>query len=107
MAKHILVYKGPATPMENITPEVGAQLRQEWEAWMGKAGDALVDAGAPFAGRTGVAGDGSTTSASDLTGYTIVQAPTIEEAKALCDGHPSLSDGTARFVVEICELAPR
>jgi len=106
MAKFILVYKGPATPMENITPEAGAQLRQEWEAWMGKVGDALVDAGAPFAGRTGVAGDGSTTNASDLTGYTIVEAPTIEEAKVLCDGHPFLSDGTARFVVEIYELAP-
>lgn len=104
MSKFILLYKGPATPMEDITPEVGAQIMQAWEAWMGKVGDALVDAGAPFAGSTAVAGDGSTKSASDLTGYTIVEAADLDSAKSLCGGHPFLSDGTARFAVEIYEL---
>ena len=106
MAKFILLYKGPATPMEDITPEVGEQLMQAWNAWMGNVGKALVDGGAPFAGRTGVAGDGTATSASDLNGYSIVEAADIDTAKSLCDGHPFLSDGTARFVVEIYELAP-
>jgi len=104
MAKFILLYKGPATPMEDITPEASEQLMQEWGTWMGKVGDALLDAGAPFVGSSAVAGDGSTTSASDLTGYTIVQAPDIETARTLCDGNPFLSDGTANFVVEIYEL---
>jgi hypothetical protein len=106
MAKFILLYKGPATPTEEITPEVGEQIMAAWGAWMGKVGDALVDIGAPFGGRTAVAGDGSATSASDLNGYTVVEASDIDAAKALCDGHPFLSDGTAKFAVEIYELAP-
>jgi hypothetical protein len=105
MAKFILLYKGPATPQADITPDVGEQLMQAWGAWMGKVGEALVDAGAPFAGAsTAVAGDGSTKSASDLNGYTIVEAPDIGAAKALCGGNPFLDDGTANFAVEIYEL---
>ena len=52
MAKFILLYRGPATPMEDITAEMSEQIMQAWGAWMGKVGDALVDGGAPFAGRT-------------------------------------------------------
>jgi hypothetical protein len=52
---------------------------------------------------TALAGDGSTKSASDL-GYTIVGAPAIGAAKALCGGNPFLDDGTANFAVEIYEL---
>jgi YCII-related domain len=106
MAKFILLYRGPATPMEDITPENSEQIMQAWGAWMGKVGDALVDGGAPFAGRTAVAGDGSVTSASDLNGYTIVDAPDIDTAKTLCDGNPFVSDGTAKFAIEIYELVP-
>jgi hypothetical protein len=106
MAKFILLYKGPATPMEDIAPEASEQMMQAWGSWMGKVGEALVDGGAPFAGRTAVAGDGSATSASDLNGYSVVQAPDIEAARTLCDGNPFLSDGSANFVIEIYELAP-
>jgi len=84
---------------------VGAQLTQAWGAWMGKVGEALVDGGAPFVGSSNaLAGDGSTKSASDLNGYTIVEAPDIDAATALCGGNPFLDDGTANFAVEIYEL---
>jgi hypothetical protein len=106
MSKFILLYKGPATPMEDMTAEQSEQSHQAWNSWMGKVGSAIVDLGNPFASRSGVAGDGSSTSASDLHGYTIVEAADIEEAKGLCDGHPFLSDGTGRFVIEVYELAP-
>jgi len=105
MARFILLYKGPATPQADITPEVGAQLMQAWEAWMGKVGGALVDGGAPFTGSsTAVVADGSTRSASDLTGYTILEAQDIDAAKALVGGNPFLEDGSAKFAVEIYEL---
>jgi hypothetical protein len=105
MAKFILLYKGPATPQADITPEVGQQLMQAWDAWMGKVGNALVDGGAPFVGNsTAVLGDGSTKSASDLNGYTVVEAPDINAAKSLVGGNPFLDDGTANFAVEIYEL---
>jgi YCII-related domain len=104
MAKFILLYKGPATPMDQFTPEVSEQLMAAWNSWMGKVGEALVDGGAPFAGSTALAGDGSITSASDLNGYTILEAPDLEAARNLCQGHPFLESGTADFAVEIYEL---
>jgi hypothetical protein len=105
MAKFILLYKGPATPQADITPEVGAQLMQAWESWMGKVGHALVDGGAPFTGNsTAVVADGSTRSASDLTGYTIIEAADIDTAKTLVGGNPFLDDGSSKFAVEVYEL---
>ena len=105
MAKFILLYKGPATPQSEITPEVGAQLMQAWESWMGKVGSALVDAGAPFTGTsTAVVADGTTRSASDLTGYTIVEAADLNAARALVGGNPFLDDGSSKFAVEVYEL---
>jgi hypothetical protein len=106
MAKFILLYKGPATPAEEMSPEQSEQVMAEWNAWMGKVGSAIVDLGNPFAAGTGVAGDGSVTGTSDLHGYTIIEAADLEQAQNLCDGHPFLSDGTAKFVVEVYELAP-
>lgn len=106
MAKFILLYKGPATPIEEITPEQSEQIMQAWGAWIGKVGSAMVDVGAPFAGRTAVAGDGTSTGASDLNGYSIVDSADIDGATSLCEGHPFLSDGTAKFAIEVYELAP-
>lgn len=106
MAKFMLLYKGPATPMEDLTPEQSEQIGQAWGVWIGKVGSAMVDLGTPFGARTTVQGDGSAGTASDLNGYTIVEVPDLDAARALCDGHPFLSDGTANFGVEVYELTP-
>jgi hypothetical protein len=42
--------------------------------------------------------------ASDLNGYSIVEAENLQAATALADGHPFLSDGNGKFSVEIYEL---
>ena len=106
MTRFMMLYRGPATPMEEMTPEQGEQQMQAWGAWMGKVGSALVDGGSPFTARAAVAGDGTETTPGDLNGYSIVEAEDLSAARALCEGHPFLSDGTARFSVEIFELAP-
>lgn len=106
MAKYILLYRGPATPMQDISPEQSEQIGQAWGAWIGKVGSALVDVGAPFAGRTALKDDGSTTDAGDLNGYSIVEARDLDEARSMCDAHPFLSDGEGRFAIEVYELAP-
>ena len=106
MARFMLLYKGPATPMEDFTPEQSEQQMQAWGAWMGRIGEALADAGAPFATRAAVRADGTDGSPADLNGYTIVEAADLDAVKALCDGHPFLSDGRDVFSVEIYELVP-
>jgi len=92
--------------MEEFTPEQSEQIMQAWGAWMGKVGAALSEGGAPFGAGTALRGDGSAAETSDLTGYNVVEAANLDEAKSLCDGHPFLSDGTAKFAIEIFELTP-
>lgn len=104
MSKFIYIYKGPATPMDQFTPEQSEKETAAWGAWMGRIGSALVDGGAPFAGGTAVVDDGSTAAAADLTGYSIVEAASLDEAKSLADEHPFLSEGKGRFSLQIFEL---
>jgi len=42
--------------------------------------------------------------AAGLTGYTIVEAGSLEAAAALAEGHPYLSEGQGRFNLDIFEL---
>jgi hypothetical protein len=77
-----------------------------WGQWMGEVGPALADPGAPFGNRLSVADNGSNPQPGDLNGYSIVDADTIEAARALCDKHPFLTEGKGRFSVEIFELVP-
>ena len=106
MSMYIVLYKGPATPMEEFTPEQGEQQLQAWTEWMGRVGPALVEAGAPFGARTTVSDDGGSPASSDLNGYSIVEADTVEVARGLVDKHPFLSEGKGRFTIEIFELLP-
>jgi hypothetical protein len=50
--------------------------------------------------------DGSEGSATDLNGYSIIEAEDMASALALVDGHPFLSDKTGHFTVEVFELMP-
>ena len=106
MSKYIFLYRGPATPMEDFTPEQGEEQMAAWNAWMANAGSAVVDFGNPFAARTAIADDGSRREAADLNGYTIVEAADLSAATALTEKHPFLTEGKGRFAIEVYELAP-
>ena len=106
MSKFLFLYRGPAQPMEDFTPEQSAEQMQAWGAWMGKLVSALADPGAPFGARTTVSDDGTSPAASDQNGYSIVEADSLEAARGFTDGHPFLTEGKGRFTVEIFELVP-
>ena len=106
MAKFMFVYKGEATDMAEMTPEEGAEVMAKWGAWMEEVGSALADVGAPFGFGHSVADDGSTGTAASLTGYSIVEADDLNQAKALTKGHPYLSEGKGDFAIDIFELMP-
>ena len=73
---------------------------------MGKVGDSLSNIGTPFGPGTSMINDGSSGSAASLTGYSIVDAPDINAAQGLADGHPYLSEGNGNFAIDIYELMP-
>jgi hypothetical protein len=106
MSKYLYLYRGPATAMEDFTPEQSAEQMRAWGEWMGRVGPALVDGGAPFGARGAVADDGTNPEPSDQNGYTIVEAASLGAARELVAGHPFLSEGKGRFSIEIFELAP-
>jgi hypothetical protein len=106
MSKYLLLYRGPATQMEDFTPEQSAEQMRAWGEWMGRVGSAMADGGAPFGQRTAVSDDGTNPAPSDQNGYTIVEASSLDGARALTDGHPFLSEGKGRFTIEIFELTP-
>jgi len=106
VSKFLYLYRGPAAAMEEMTPEQSAEQMRAWGEWMGRVGPSLTDAGAPFGARSAVADDGTSPAPSDQNGYTIVEADSLDAARALVDGHPFLSEGKGRFSIEIFELAP-
>ncbi|HEX8971096.1 hypothetical protein [Oryzihumus sp.] len=106
MAKFIYLYRGPATPMEDISPEVGEQLQKAWTDWGNKVGGSLVDFGSPFGSRVAVSDDGSEVAPSEQNGYTIVEAADLAAARGLVEGHPFLTEGKGRFAIDIYELVP-
>ena len=52
------------------------------------------------------ANDGTSGTAAPLTGCTIVEADSMDAAKALTVGHPFLSEGKGDYAIDIYELMP-
>ena len=104
MAKFIYLYRAPATPMSDLTPEQGAERMAAFGAWTEKVGGALVDAGSPFGTSASVRDDGTEGTAGDLIGYSIVEADDQAAARAFTDGLPFLSNSDGKCAVEIFEL---
>ena len=106
MAKYIMIYKGAATPMGEMTEEQGKAVMAKWKTWMDGVGKALVDVGAPFGASTSMVDNGQERKAAGLEGYSIVEAADLNAAKAMTKGHPFLSEGKGNFSVEVFELTP-
>lgn len=106
MPKYMMIYKGEATDMSDMTPEQGAEVMAKWGAWMEKVGPALTDVGSPFGPGSSIIDNGSKGAAAASTGYSIVEAGSQAEAEALTDGHPYLSEGAGNYAIDIYELMP-
>src|SRR3954464_8690797 len=77
MANYLLAYKGGG--MAETDEEREAAMRA-WGAWFGGLGQAVVDAGSAFSSSKTVGGNGGT---SDLTGYSILPAESLDGASKL------------------------
>ena len=106
MAKFIFVYKGPATDMSDMSEEQSKAAIDAWNQWMNRLGPSLLDVGQPMANGTSLVDDGSSGTAAQLNGYSIVEAEDMEGARSLADGHPFLSEGKGNFAIDIYELLP-
>ena len=106
MPKYMMLYKGEATDMADMTEEQSNEVGAKWGQWIEKVGPSLSDVGTPFGPGSSLVDDGSTGLTIDLTGYSIVEADDLAGAQALADGHLYLSDGGGEFAIEIFEMLP-
>ena len=111
LGKFIVLYHAPTSAlqameaMQNMTPEEMQKGMEPWMAWAARCGDSLVDMGSPLGGGRNVTSSGSSPSGKDVTGYSVLEAETMEAALALLDGHPHLAWGEG-FEIEIHESLP-
>ncbi len=106
MGNYMYLYRGPATPPEEMTPERTAEVMAAWGKWMEGLGSSLVDGGSPYGQRAAICDDGSSASTSEFNGYSVVKADSLEEAQKHADDHPFLSEGKGKFTLEVFELVP-
>jgi hypothetical protein len=102
MAKFLVLYRSSTTATEQMaggTPEQAQAGMDAWMAWAQRAGDAVVDLGAPLkvveAG--GDAGD-------PIGGYSILQADDAEAVGKVLDGHPHAAMGGTIEVLEFLSM---
>jgi len=104
MPKFIYLYKGQAADMSATSEAESKAVMDQWNAYYGKIGDKMKDGGSPFMPGASVKDDGSAGAASELTGYTVIEAADMDEAKAMTAGHPFLSEGKGNYAIDIFEL---
>ena len=92
MAKYVLIYQGGTAPEGEAAQKA---VMDQWMAWFGSLGAAVVDVGAPFGPAKTVASDGAVSdgTAAALTGYSIVDASSLDDAVAKAKGCPVLASG--------------
>lgn len=94
MKKYLVVYYAPPEAMAKMataTDEEKAAGMKAWEEWLGAQGDGVVDFGAPIMMGQGT-GDGENWSNSNknVSGYGLVQAGSMDDAKAMFENHPHI-----------------
>ena len=105
MAKFMILYRSSTTAREqmaNATPEQMKAGMDAWMVWAGKAGDAVVDLGAPLAHASHVGSGPSAAGGEDIAGYSILQADSAEAVSGVLEGHPHL--GMPGNSIEVLEL---
>ena len=80
-----------------------ADVMQAWTDWFGQLGSAVADGGNPTGGSATVESDGSVSQgggANPVSGYSVIEADSLEAAADLAKGCPVLSSGGSVEVAE-------
>jgi hypothetical protein len=86
MKKFLFLYKGYVTP----TPEIG----KDWMDWFASVGDAMVDSGNAMSAGAEVTPDAVTPieiGLESFTGYSIINADSMDDAIALAKTNPMIT----------------
>src|SRR5438034_5905575 len=104
MAKYLLLYRGGEMPKTEA--EQGAVMKA-WDAWFHEPGSAVADGGNPFTpgASKAIAADGAVSDAkSNASGYSVLEADSLDHATTLAKGCPVLQGGASIEVYETFEV---
>jgi len=105
MAKYILLYRGNATPMAQLSEAEVADVLSAWRAWSDKHSSHIQDIN-PFGERAAIDVGGGEQTPVALQGHTIVEAESLEAAKRFCEDHPFYDGAEPGSVIDVLEAMP-
>lgn len=94
--KFLVTYVGGGIPHD---PELMAQARAAFGAWLVQSGDAVTDPGAPVRTVARLAA-GEPAAEVEVNGFSFVEAANVEAAKGLLSTHPFIGRGGTLQVSE-------
>jgi hypothetical protein len=103
MPNYVLAYRGGKMPESDSEMQAGLA---KWGAWYGQLGANAIDMGAPFGPSKSVDPSGATTDdvPSQLSGYSVISADTIDGAIAAAKMCPILEIGGSIDVYETVSM---
>jgi hypothetical protein len=104
MAKYLFVYHGGSRPE---TKEAQAKTMAAWGQWFGSMGKALIDGGNPVGPSSTVRSNGSVVKdggANPASGYSLVEAASLDAALAIAKGCPLLAAGGSVEVAQAMDM---
>ena len=103
MAQYIITYLGGNQPS---SPEEGKQHFAKYKKWLASLGDSVVSPANPLKDTSTVSSDGTVTTGGKTTmsGYTIVDADSMEAALSIAKACPFLDIGGSLEVSELIEM---
>lgn len=103
MPQYMITYLGGEPP---ATPEEGKQNFAKYQAWLASLGEAVVSPANPLKNTHTVNADASVEAggATTMSGFSIVQAESIEAALAMAKACPFLDVGGRLEVSELVQM---
>lgn len=104
MPQYMITYLGGNQPS---TPEEGKQHFEKYKAWLASLGDSVVSPANPLKNTHTVSSGGTVTACSTTTisGYTVVEAESIEDALIMAKACPFLDIGGSLEVSELIQMS--
>jgi hypothetical protein len=107
MNKFMVLYRSDMSARDQMagsTPEQAQAGMDAWMAWAGKAGEAIVDLGAPLADAAYIGAGPAAGASGHVTGFSILQAESADALTSVLDGHPHLEMGGSIEVLEFLSM---
>ena len=103
MSQYVIVYLGGDQP---TSPEEGKQHLEKYREWLSSLGASAVSPANPFKDTSTINSDGTVTSGSttSMSGYTIIEAESMEAALSIAKACPFLDIGGSLEVSELVQM---